>query len=420
MVLLRLMAEAASSHHWQLIVAHFNHQLRGRASDADETFVKQAAHSLGLRCIVGRWNKTTRQNRIKQTGLEMAAREARLSFLGRTGAKLRCSTVTLAHHADDQVELFFLRLLRGAGGEGLGGMDWSGPLLGHTSLTAARPLLDISKTNLLKFAKAERIRFREDASNACLDHERNWVRHKLIPLLASRREGFTETVRRTMEIVGAESDCIRASALHWLRSKRRRPFARLPVAVQRQVLCLELIELEIEASFALVEKLRNEPDAPITISQGKTVRRDSTGHVILAASVPLKFSSARCELSLDERAVAQFGKLFVGWQVESKSGLAKRTSGAGKECFDAERVGSKIVLRHWRPGDRFQPIGTKLAMKLQDLFVNQKIPAARRRELVVATTANGEIFWVEGLRIGEHVKLTSLTRRRLTWMWRQA
>ncbi len=420
MVLLRLMAEAVPEHHWQLAVAHFNHQLRGRASDADEVFVKQTARALGLRCVAGRWNKATRQKRIKQVGLEMAAREARLSFLGRAAAKFHCEAVALAHHADDQVELFFLRLLRGAGGEGLGGMNGAGPFPGRPSLAAVRPLLDVSKTDLLKFAKVRRIRFREDVSNACLDHDRNWVRHKLLPLLASRRASFSETVRRTMDIVGVESDCVQENALHWLRRKRREHFNRLPVAVQRQVLRLQLIGQSIEPSFALLESLRNEPDVPVTLSPQKTLRRDSAGRVILAAAAPLKFSRAERVLLIAGRGAARFGKLFVEWQIELKSGLARRTSRAGEECFDAACVGPRIVLRHWRPGDRFQPIGMTPAMKLQDLFVNQKIPAARRRELVVATTPGGEIFWVEGLRIGEHAKLRSATRRCLAWKWWRA
>jgi len=87
------------------------------------------------------------------------------------------------------------------------------------------------------------------------------------------------------------------------------------------------------------------------------------------------------------------------------------------EFFDADKIGGKIILRHWRTGDRFQPIGLKSPAKLQDLFVNAKIPAARRRTLVLATTAAGEIFWVESLRIGEHFKLTPATRRQLDWNW---
>jgi tRNA(Ile)-lysidine synthase len=89
-----------------------------------------------------------------------------------------------------------------------------------------------------------------------------------------------------------------------------------------------------------------------------------------------------------------------------------------REAFDADKVGGKVTLRHWRPGDRFQPIGMKSSVKLQDLFTNWKIPRARRRELLVAAAENGEIFWVEGLRISENFKLTQQTNRQLIWHWR--
>ncbi|MGH7972874.1 MAG: tRNA lysidine(34) synthetase TilS, partial [Limisphaerales bacterium] len=91
----------------------------------------------------------------------------------------------------------------------------------------------------------------------------------------------------------------------------------------------------------------------------------------------------------------------------------------GTEYFDGERVGSLVILRHWRPGDRFQPIGLERAAKLQDIFTNLRIPSERRRELLVATTAKGEIFWVEGVRIGEQFKLREGTKHRLQWGWQR-
>ena len=93
----------------------------------------------------------------------------------------------------------------------------------------------------------------------------------------------------------------------------------------------------------------------------------------------------------------------------------------GREFFDADKVGGQITLRHWRAGDRFQPIGLKSAVKLQDLFTNQKIPRARAGiDLVVAEAANGKIFWVQDLRMAEPFKLTPETKRRLVWRWRCA
>ncbi len=92
---------------------------------------------------------------------------------------------------------------------------------------------------------------------------------------------------------------------------------------------------------------------------------------------------------------------------------------AAVEYFDADRLGGRIVLRHWQPGDRFQPIGMISAVKLQDWFVNQKVARAGRTSLVVAQTAPGQIFWVEGQRISEHFKLTKSTIRRLQWRWQR-
>ena len=136
-----------SKHRWKITVAHFNHQLRGRASDADEQLVRKTAARLKLPFVVGRADvkQFAAQSKVS---VEMAARKLRHDFFARAARKRKISTVALAHHADDQVELFFLRLLRGAGGEGLAGMKWRSPSPADTKITLVRPLLDFSKRNL--------------------------------------------------------------------------------------------------------------------------------------------------------------------------------------------------------------------------------------------------------------------------------
>ena len=116
MVLLNVLRGLSADHDWKLTVAHFNHQLRGAASDADERAVRQAARRLKLPFVDGRGHVRdfARNNRLS---VEMAARKLRHDFLAGAAVKLKIPTIALAHHADDQVESFFLRLLRGAGGE---------------------------------------------------------------------------------------------------------------------------------------------------------------------------------------------------------------------------------------------------------------------------------------------------------------
>jgi tRNA(Ile)-lysidine synthase len=120
-----------------------------------------------------------------------------------------------------------------------------------------------------------------------------------------------------------------------------------------------------------------------------------------------------------------FDGMRIKWSVDTppngifRAPKKSRDSGNGSnfEFFDAHKVGKQMALRHWQPGDRFQPIGMKARVKVQDLLTNQKIPRARRRQLAVGVTAKGELFWVEGLRLGERFKLDAGTVQRLKWEW---
>jgi len=115
--------------------------------------------------------------------VEMAARKLRHDFFARTAKERKIRVMALAHHADDQVELFFLRVLRGAGGEGLAGMKWRSPSPVDSKIMLVRPLLDATKAELRGFAREGKILFREDATNTSLDRPRNRIRNELLPLL---------------------------------------------------------------------------------------------------------------------------------------------------------------------------------------------------------------------------------------------
>ena len=193
--------------------------------------------------------------RKSKLSIEMAARKLRHEFFARVARGRKISIVALAHHADDQVELFFLRVLRGAGGEGLAGMKWRAPSPVDTKITLVRPLLDFSKAELLEFARANKIPFREDATNFSIDFLRNRIRNELLPLLRKHYQpGLNKIVLRIMDIIGAESDAVGPLAENWL-NHRRPDFENLSVAVQRRVLQLQL-QLIVGADFDLIESLR--------------------------------------------------------------------------------------------------------------------------------------------------------------------
>ena len=426
MVLLHVLHQLAKKRRWKISVAHFNHRLRGKASDADERLVGATAKKLSLPWFCGHGDVKGFARRSK-ISVEMSARKLRHEFLAQTARRERISTIALAHHADDQVELFFLRLLRGAGGEGLAGMKWRSPSPVNGRITLVRPLLDFSKAELLDYARESKIRFREDLTNVSTEFLRNRIRNELLPLLRKKfQPAVDKAVLRLMDIVGAETEFVAAIAAQIQNTKSgiRNPFGKLPLPVQRKILHQQLTGLGLSPDFELVEQLRETPGRFFSFGHELTVMRDATGKVHLREQLVREFSYAELGLKLTggEGQVEFHGRKFK-WRFSTQSKLpafSKKTAGgkaALRESFDADKVGSEIILRHWRPGDRFQPIGMKSAVKLQDLFVNAKIPAPRRRELVLAEAETGETFWVEGLRIGENFKLTGRTGRRLVWEW---
>ena len=474
LVLLYVLHELASKQRWQLTVAHLNHQLRGRSSDADEQLVRRAAARLNLPVVVER-ARIRRLHCTHKLSLEMAARKVRHDFLAGAAARLCIPTVALAQHADDQIELFFLRLLRGSGGEGLAGMKWRNPSPSRPRIELVRPLLDQPKSVLRQFAAKHGIRYREDASNALLDFQRNRIRHELLPLLRqSYQPALDKTILRLMAIVGEEAEFVVQVARKWLEGRGRLRsegpglkakalrdcsqslmpwqettltrwrFEQLPVAVQRRCVQLQLARQGVAPDFQLIEELRVRAEKNVAVgltgmdgvnghgSQqrgvglpegGDRVRyavRDRSGVVRVRVGAEETFGTEYMQVDLQDRAgELDFGGVRVWWRVGSSGEYKRGNPTVGCESFDADRVGSPVVMRHWRPGDRFQPIGMTHSVKLQDFFTNQKVPRDKRRRLVVGVSSEGEVFWVEGMRIGERYKLTKGTIRRLQWRWKR-
>jgi len=444
MVLLHVLSILARRHGWHLTVAHLNHQLRGRASAADERLVRATARKLRLPIVVERV-KVREFARTQALSLEMAARQLRHEFLARIAARLHLGTVALAHHADDQLELFFLRLLRGSSGQGLSGMKWQSASPANAQVELVRPLLDQPKVVLRQYTRQNHIPFREDATNQCLDIQRNRIRHELLPLLRKYYQpALDRTVLRLMELVGAEAQFTTDAAQDWLEeldecenhhqpARRRQAkgqtpklFDALPLAVQRRGLQSQLLHLGITPDFELVERLRLSPNQPLSVPapiQSATmpttvsVRRDERGRLHLSQTAPAGFNERSVEMAL---AGTSGEVLFDGTTIQWR--LARPPRGwlrprPGEEWFDAAQVGSPIVLRHWQPGDRFQPIGLGKSVKLQDFFTNTKVPRQRRHDLLLGATRQGEVFWVEAGRISERFKLTKSTIRGLQWRW---
>lgn len=422
MALAHLLASMAPRFGWRVIAAHFNHQLRGAQSDADEALVRQTAANLGIEFLAGRGDVQAVALREKLS-TEMAARRLRYAFFSQCAAAHDSRFVTLAHHLDDQVELFFLRLFRGAGAAGLGGMKPSAPLPSNPAIRAVRPLLGERKAALAAFVRERGIAYSEDATNQSPDILRNRIRHELIPLLLGNYQpGLFEVIPRIMDICGAEAGAIEALACQWMEHPGGQSFSDLPAALQREGLRAGLIAAGLEPEFERVEWLRHHEERPASVAPGRSVLRDAQGRLRVeddpGQGAPAWDLARAQECDLSRAGGCGFAGLEFQWEIADIQ-WGESPPQPGCEQFDADQVGRRALLRHWRPGDRFQPIGLEAPVKLQDLFVNLKVPREERHRRVVAVAESGGIFWVEGLRIGERFKLDKTTRTRLKWHWRR-
>lgn len=360
-------------------VAHLNHGLRGAESDADEQFVRELAEQLGFP-MVGK--SVDVQTLADQSGcsIEMAARQARHDFF----AEFDPSVIALAHHADDQAETFILKLARGAGTDGLSGMAFSQKI---NALQLIRPMLDIPRTEILRWAEENQLTWREDASNTDTSFLRNRVRHTILPLLERElNPTIRETILRTMDILREEN----AWMTGLIETTSLEASAALPRAARRRILRNWLFEHGAKGvSFDAVDTLLS----LITDGEGTTIF-DLNDHqrVIIEYGTP-RFEEGNVQPSKPQwKLTIEQG---IGWQKDHGKGAGMLPAEAS---FSADKVGrSAIEVRCFEPGDRMAPLGMEGRRKLQDIFTDQKIPQAKRNQVPVIICQD-EIIWLPGYR----------------------
>lgn len=425
MVLLKVFSSLSKRWKWRLIVAHLNHGLRGKESDSDEEWVREIAEQSGCEIAVKR-QEISAMAKAKKISIEMAARRVRHQFFVETARKKDVSSILLGHHADDQMELFFLRLFRGSGSEGLGGMRLVSPSPIDSSIRLIRPFLFVSKMDLVAFAKEASILYREDSSNHTNDVFRNRIRNNLIPtLLRDYSTSFREILIRSMKIFSEEHRFIEMAAEDWLQSSPPSPpFQALSVALQREVIRLGLLRVGVVPKFDWVEQLRIHRAGKAIVTKGNVqCIRNESGQIQKTKMQQNAFRYEKLQVQYEKQRRVQFGDLnftMILEDIESIPIFLKwKSLPKGVEWFDADAIGTSIVFRFWQPGDRFCPIGLGHSVKLQDYFTNQKVPINERRRRVLLATMAGELFWIEGLRIAEAFRVRRETKKILKLQWRR-
>ncbi|MBC7811525.1 MAG: tRNA lysidine(34) synthetase TilS, partial [Burkholderiales bacterium] len=189
----------------RLHVATLDHGLRAEVSAADAEFVRQLAEAWGLPVTVGYKDVPTLM-KTWRIGIEAAARRARYDFLAKVARDVSANHIAVAHHADDQAETVLMRILRGTGLRGLGGMAVSAPLPEHSDLTLLRPMLKVSRADIEAYCREHDLQPREDATNRDTTYTRNRLRHETIPLLEQVYPGVKRALTQLADIAAMDDD----------------------------------------------------------------------------------------------------------------------------------------------------------------------------------------------------------------------
>ena len=375
-------------------VLHFNHKLRGADSDADEAFTAALAKEYGLEFV--RTEADTAAH-VTDEGLEAAARNLRLRFFEDAMRAHRLDAVATGHTLDDQAETVLMRLLRGAGTRGLAAIL---PVvrveLPQRDARIVRPLLAVRRAELIAYLRGLGQDFREDLTNREPIFLRNRIRHELLPLLErDYNPRIAEALAQTAEIARGEQQ-------HWQRELgeavrafvrwKAQPgegrgvllaasgFAQLSPALQRRLLQQVSEQLEVALTFEQIECLRE-----------------------LAAK-----RSGTIELPQHARGIREGDelRLWIGgnatggdyaYTISVPGEVAVRETGSRIRAKAAGGHGAQVplVVRNWKPGDRFRPRHSKSEKKVKELLTDKKV-TGRERALWPVVAAGDRIVWLRG------------------------
>lgn len=331
----------------------------------------------------------------------MAARELRYSWFDELLKEKGFHKLAVAHHADDQIETFFINLLRGSGIKGLKAMRSANGLY-------VRPLLWASREEIKYFAVENGIEWREDRSNQETVYFRNKIRHELLPVVDGIKPDARDKIRLSVDCLASENQLYRELIKEKLSHIEH---------VDGVLHSINKSELEDNLQL-LFEWAR---DFGFSFSQCETVMS------VISSEPGKEFYSADYQLVVEKYTVEIFPK-DLGERSEPRSLLiserviatdAQRSGAIFKleksnpdlAQLDADKIKFPLKQRHWRQGDRFRPLGMHGSKLVSDFFNDLNFTAFQKKTTWIVTDADDEIVWVAGYRIGDKFKITDKTTR---------
>ena len=404
----------------KLYAAHVNHKLRGKDSDLDALFVEKTCRELGIPLFSEDFDIKGFAEQRKM-GIEDAARTIRYEYFDRIAAKTGAQKIALAHSADDNIETFLMRLIRGSGLKGLESIPYlRGKII--------RPLIEITRAELEEYLRSIKVKARVDRTNRETRFTRNRVRNNLLPALESYNSNIRRVLLRTIAAVSADHDFIRKRSeemfMKLLISHAGdeltldiEKLSKLEPAIETEVirLAIEAVKKDlIDVSFNHIDEIvkllgskRAEVDLPglyVYINKGQ-LKMSRSQYVNKGASafshqldVPGEINMPEIGLSLESQVLDTYKMNEIRLQDPFQAYL------------DYDKIERPLTVRNRKDGDSFSPLGLKGKKKLQDIFTDNKVDLDSRDRIPVILSGNS-IVWVVGYRISDDVKVTPRTKK---------
>jgi tRNA(Ile)-lysidine synthase len=416
---------------YDFIILHCNFQLRGEESERDEQFVRSLGEKYKVEVEVKKFDtkKYAAENKI---GIQEAARNLRYDWfmevvgsrqlpVGNNQSNSQLTTSLLphiphlltAHHADDNIETVLMNFCRGTGLNGLEGIPVSSNYI-------RRPLLEFWKEELIEFAKENKLDFVEDSSNMSSKYTRNLFRNEIIPLISKAypqiKENLVNNINRFKEInklYHISVDAIKKKLLKVKNGEIHIPVKQL-MSYQNHALIFEII-----SDYDFTEKQVDEVVKLADSDSGKFIQSPNSAYRIIKFRSWFIISSVGSAdnetIVIEERtknvqcSSDNNREFHLQFSIFETSNFKLQTSNL-VACLDAKEIAFPLILRKWKQGDYFYPLGMRKKKKLARFFIDQKLSKTEREKIWVLEM-NKKILWIVGLRIDDRFKITDQTKK---------
>ncbi len=415
--LLHILNELKEELRLTLHALYIDHGLRPDETPREIEFCAEAAAGLDVPFGVRRVDTEGLAQR-ERLGIQEAARRLRYRAFEEHALQIEADRVATGHNADDQAETLIMRLLRGAGPRGLAGIP---PVRGRF----IRPLIRVERSGVEKYLNERGIAFIIDASNLKRDYLRNRLRHELMPLLREYNPNLTATLCRTADILREEDrymETVVTKSLMRLISRKTgetielflSPLEHMEKVILRRALLRAVGEtrglrgIGVEHVEEIISLIRSgSSGSRIYLPGGIRVIRDYSTLVITSAA-PRKLGEYLLDVP-GETVLKEAGIVLVSSTLDSP---ADSGDGRNEAAFDLDMLRFPLKVRPRRAGDFFYPAGFGKRKKLQDYFVDEKVPRDLR-ETVPLLVSGEDIIWVVGYRMDERYRVRPSSRRTL-------